>query len=84
MAETSKALTLCKMDDNGVSACKPSVTKPDPVPPSADCCKALSEADLVCLCGYKGSPMLSALGIDPDLALALPPKCNIPLPEGCQ
>ncbi|XP_019184100.1 PREDICTED: putative lipid-transfer protein DIR1 [Ipomoea nil] len=76
--------TLCNMTDDGLQACKPSVTLPDPVdPPSAACCTALSTADLPCLCSQKGSPMLSFLGIDPDLAMALPKKCNLTPPANC-
>lgn len=81
----SKAMSLCNMDDQGLMACKPSVTPPppDPVDPSSDCCDALKGADLKCLCSYKNSFLLPSLGIDPDLALALPPKCNLTLPPDC-
>ncbi|CAI9107296.1 OLC1v1006621C1 [Oldenlandia corymbosa var. corymbosa] len=79
------ALSMCNMDEEGLMACKPSVTPPPPAPvdPSAACCEALRGADLECLCSYKNSLMLPSLGIDPDLALALPPKCNLQLPQGC-
>ncbi|KAK4743915.1 hypothetical protein SAY87_010227 [Trapa incisa] len=81
--ENEEGGVLCKMDEDGLLACKPSVTKPDPVDPSADCCKALSGADLDCLCSYKNSMMLPALGIDPELAMGLPAKCGLPNPESC-
>ncbi|KAH9794135.1 putative lipid-transfer protein DIR1 [Citrus sinensis] len=83
--ESSRALSLCKMSDAGLEACKPYVTQdaPNTAAPSAQCCKALAGADLQCLCGYKGSPMLKAFGIDPDLALALPAKCNPPIAVPC-
>ncbi|XP_050206614.1 putative lipid-transfer protein DIR1 [Mercurialis annua] len=80
----TRSLTLCNMNDDGVMACKPSVTKPEPVaPPSEACCNALKGADLTCLCSYRNSLMLPALGIDPDLALALPAKCNLTPPANC-
>ncbi|KAH6814254.1 hypothetical protein C2S51_023272 [Perilla frutescens var. frutescens] len=77
------ALTLCNVTDDGFTACKPSVTPPAPVPPSPECCAAVSGADLKCLCSYKNSFLLPSLGIDPDLALALPAKCNVPSPGDC-
>ncbi|KAL3531045.1 hypothetical protein ACH5RR_010367 [Cinchona calisaya] len=81
----SMAMSLCNMDEKGLMACKPSVTPPppDPVDPSSECCDALKEADLKCLCSYRNSFMLPSIGIDPDLALALPPKCNLVLPPDC-
>ncbi|KAB5569805.1 hypothetical protein DKX38_003598 [Salix brachista] len=79
--EGSRAVTVCDISDEGLTACKPSVTKPDPVdPPSADCCKAVSGANFTCLCSYKNSYLLPYLGIDPDLAMALPSKCNLSIP----
>lgn len=76
--------SLCNMTDDGLQACKPSVTLPNPVdPPTAACCTALSTADLPCLCSQKGSPMLTFLGIDPALAMALPNKCNLTPPTNC-
>ncbi|KAF5470273.1 hypothetical protein F2P56_010797 [Juglans regia] len=77
------AVKLCDMDDDGLSACKPSVTQPDPVDPTPGCCQALSGADLKCLCSYKNSMVLPALGIDPDLAMALPAKCSLTPPADC-
>ncbi|EEF35098.1 putative lipid-transfer protein DIR1 [Ricinus communis] len=84
MFEGSRSLTLCDMNDDGLLACKPSVTKPDPVePPSPACCQALTGANLTCLCSYRNSLMLPSLGIDPDLALGLPSKCNLTPPADC-
>ncbi|GFP91180.1 putative lipid-transfer protein dir1 [Phtheirospermum japonicum] len=77
------ALSLCNVTEDGFTACKPSVTLPSPVPPTPGCCDAVSGADLKCLCSYKNSFMLPSLGIDPDLALALPAKCNLPSPTEC-
>lgn len=76
-------VSLCKMNEDGLVACKPSVTKPNTVDPTPDCCKALSGADLNCLCSYRNSMMLPALGIDPELAMGLPAKCGLPVPAGC-
>lgn len=81
--EGSRALELCKMSEQGLNACKPAVTQPNPVNPTSECCQALSGADLTCLCSYKNSMVLPALGIDPNLALALPAKCNLAAPSEC-
>ncbi|WOL15002.1 hypothetical protein Cni_G23783 [Canna indica] len=54
-----------------------------PAAPSPECCKALAKADLRCLCSYKNSPLLRTLGIDPELAVKLPPKCNLKTPANC-
>ncbi|KAG6433459.1 hypothetical protein SASPL_105073 [Salvia splendens] len=80
---SAKAMTLCNVTDDGFTACKPSVTPPNPVMPSPECCEAVTGADLQCLCSYKHSFLLPSLGIDPDLALALPAKCNVPSPANC-
>ncbi|KAJ0111273.1 hypothetical protein Patl1_03112 [Pistacia atlantica] len=84
LAESSRAMELCNIDDEGLTACKPSVMKPEPVAPSEECCKAVQGANLTCLCSYRTSPWLPAFGIDPDLALQLPPKCNLTPPADCQ
>ncbi|XVF21287.1 hypothetical protein REPUB_Repub12eG0077400 [Reevesia pubescens] len=83
MVEGSRAMTLCDMNDDGLEACKPSVTQPNPADPSPKCCDALKGANLTCLCSYKNSMWLPSFGIDPTLALALPPKCNLQMPPGC-
>lgn len=81
--DVAAGATLCNVTEDGFAACKPSVTPPDPVAPSPECCDAITGADLKCLCSYKNSFMLPSLGIDPDLALALPAKCNVPSPPEC-
>ncbi|XVF72332.1 hypothetical protein PTKIN_Ptkin12aG0112700 [Pterospermum kingtungense] len=81
--EGTRAITLCDMNDKGLQACKPSVTQPNPVDPSTQCCEALEAANLTCLCSYKNSFLLPSLGIDPQLAMALPPKCNLQMPPTC-
>ncbi|KAF8402206.1 hypothetical protein HHK36_013162 [Tetracentron sinense] len=73
----SKALVLCNIGEDGLTACKPSVSKPNPVSPSDECCKALSAGNMTCLCSYKNSMLLPYLGIDPGLAMQLPAKCNL-------
>ncbi|XP_059280672.1 putative lipid-transfer protein DIR1 [Lycium ferocissimum] len=83
IVEFSAGLSICNMNDDGFTACKPSVTQPNPVEPSTSCCEALSSADLQCLCSYRNSLLLPSLGIDPELALALPAKCNLTSPPSC-
>uniref|UniRef100_A0A2P2NFQ4 Lipid binding protein n=1 Tax=Rhizophora mucronata TaxID=61149 RepID=A0A2P2NFQ4_RHIMU len=77
------AQTICNVPYAGLMACKPSVTPPNPPPPTANCCSALSHADLHCLCSYKSSSVLPSLGIDPNLAMQLPAKCNLPHAPTC-
>ncbi|KAL4558517.1 hypothetical protein LXL04_036718 [Taraxacum kok-saghyz] len=67
-----QAAEICNMTEDGLMACKPSVTTEKPVDPTPECCKAVSGADMKCLCSYKGSMILPSLGIDPGLALSLP------------
>ncbi|XP_073012962.1 putative lipid-transfer protein DIR1 [Typha latifolia] len=74
---------ICNMTQQGIDACKPSVSGSDPTPPSKKCCSALAAADLPCLCSYRNSYLLPAYGIDPDLALQLPAKCHLALPAEC-
>ncbi|KAK7339060.1 hypothetical protein VNO77_19703 [Canavalia gladiata] len=83
MPKGSKGFSLCNMDEKGLEDCKPSVTEPNPVDPSSECCKALAGADLKCLCSYKNSTELPFLGIDPTLASSLPAKCNLTPPDNC-
>ncbi|MFQ6633774.1 hypothetical protein Gotur_011381 [Gossypium turneri] len=81
--EGSRAISLCDMNDEGLEACKPSVTQPDPVDPTPQCCQALKGANLTCLCSYKNSMLLPSLGIDPTLAMDLPAKCSLDMPSDC-
>lgn len=71
------------MSEEGLEACKPAVTKPNPAEPSSECCEALKGADLKCLCSYKNSSELPFLGIDPTLATSLPAKCSLTPPANC-
>ncbi|KAL0299097.1 UNVERIFIED_CONTAM: putative lipid-transfer protein DIR1 [Sesamum radiatum] len=54
-----------------------------PPPPSARCCAGLLHADWGCLCSYKNSKLLPQLGIDVNLIMQLPTKCNVPHPAHC-
>ncbi|TXG72907.1 hypothetical protein EZV62_001486 [Acer yangbiense] len=74
---------ICNISVSDLMKCKPAVTPPNPTQPTADCCSALSHADLHCLCGYKNSKLLPSFGIDPNLAIQLPRKCNLPHPPNC-
>ncbi|KAF5746263.1 hypothetical protein HS088_TW06G00433 [Tripterygium wilfordii] len=69
--------SICNISNEGLMACKPAVTKENPQPPTKECCQAIQGADFKCLCKLKADPRLPGLGIDPDLALDLPRKCNI-------
>ncbi|KAK9283505.1 hypothetical protein L1049_011751 [Liquidambar formosana] len=79
----TNAQTICNVSGGGLMSCKPAVTPPNPSPPSAACCSAISHADLRCLCSYRNSKLLPSLGIDPNLAMQLPDKCNLPHPAHC-
>lgn len=79
----SKAEGVCNMSMEDLNACKPSVSSLEPTEPSAECCSALADADLPCLCSYKHSFMLQSLDIDPDRAMQLPTKCNLTPPALC-
>uniref|UniRef100_A0A6N2LJS8 Uncharacterized protein n=1 Tax=Salix viminalis TaxID=40686 RepID=A0A6N2LJS8_SALVM len=73
--------TLCGMTAEGFDFCKPSVqTGVNPLPPSQSCCSALEKANLGCLCFFKKNypKVLSENKIDPNLAMQLPAKCNMP------
>lgn len=79
--EPCNAQTICNIPLSGLMACRPSVTPPRPTPPTADCCRALSHANMQCLCSYKNSSFLPSFGVDPKLALQLPAKCKLPAPN---
>lgn len=69
--------SICSMTKEGFKSCEASVSGQNPVPPSAACCSALSKADMQCLCLFKNSRLLPFYGIDPNVALLLPAKCNL-------
>lgn len=83
IVELSSGQSICKVPLNGLMACKPAVTAPNPAPPTTKCCSVLTHADLQCLCSYKNSQLLPSLGIDPNLAMQLPQKCKLPHPANC-
>lgn len=72
---------ICGMSPKGFKACEPSVSGQNAVPPTAECCSALSIADLSCFCQFKGSTLLGAYGINFDQAIQLPPKCGLESPN---
>ncbi|KAJ0988956.1 hypothetical protein J5N97_007312 [Dioscorea zingiberensis] len=74
---------ICNMSKDGLDSCKPAASGSTPTEPSQECCEALADADLQCLCSYKNSVWLPVYGIDPDLAMQLPEKCNLKLPQDC-
>ncbi|CAN1190418.1 Putative lipid-transfer protein DIR1 [Linum perenne] len=75
--------TICNVPIAGLRACKPSVTPPRPPPPTADCCRAASHADMRCLCSYKKSPLIPSLGISVPLVQQLPAKCRLSTAAKC-
>lgn len=83
MIGLGEAQTVCNMSFPDIFSCSSSMMPPNPTPPTAQCCTALSHADLKCLCDYLKAGAFSYLGIDPSLALQLPNKCNIPNPPTC-
>ncbi|KAH7670526.1 Bifunctional inhibitor/lipid-transfer protein/seed storage 2S albumin protein [Dioscorea alata] len=70
---------FCNMTQKGIVACKPVMTiGADPAMPVADdCCTALRVANIPCLCAQRSNPMIKYFGIDPNLALSIPSRCNI-------
>lgn len=79
----SEAQSICNMSINDLYACRPSATPPNPPPPSAQCCMALSHADLHCFCTYRNSRALPSFGVDPNLAMQLPKLCRLPNSPNC-
>ncbi|TYK16954.1 putative lipid-transfer protein DIR1 [Cucumis melo var. makuwa] len=78
-----EAQSICNMPIAGLYACRPAVTPPNPTAPTAQCCMALGQADLHCFCAYRNSGALSSFGIDPNLAMQLPKRCNISKSPNC-
>lgn len=83
LVHIADAQTICNMSGQELMSCRPAVTPPNPSAPSPVCCNALKHADIPCFCSYKNSNWLSPFGIDPNLALQLPEKCNFPRPANC-
>ncbi|GMH13431.1 hypothetical protein Nepgr_015272 [Nepenthes gracilis] len=80
----AKGLSVCGLTKEDLDACKPSVRLVSPVPPTPTCCNAIAGADLQCLCAYRKSTILPALGINPTEAANLPAKCNINPAFACE
>ncbi|GAB4837936.1 hypothetical protein Ancab_027464 [Ancistrocladus abbreviatus] len=73
----ARGQSICGLTKRDLDACMPAVRMANPLPPSSDCCKVVAGADLQCLCSYRKSTILPALGINPTEAIKLPAKCNI-------
>lgn len=78
-----EGLEICNMDAEQLAECLPAMRAGAPRAPSEACCAALGAADLPCLCRYKGNVLLRTVGVDPELAAALPGKCGIASPPEC-
>ncbi|KAK7299989.1 hypothetical protein RJT34_10828 [Clitoria ternatea] len=72
---SGEGANICNVDSSELEACRPAVTGDNPPPPDEQCCAALHQVNLPCLCQYKSK--LPSLQIDPKEALALPAKCGI-------
>ncbi|KAK7299990.1 hypothetical protein RJT34_10821 [Clitoria ternatea] len=70
---SGEGANICNVDSSELEACRPAVTGDNPPPPNEQCCTALHQVNLPCLCQYKSK--LPSLRIDPKEALALPAKC---------
>ncbi|KAI5649136.1 hypothetical protein M9H77_35141 [Catharanthus roseus] len=66
---------ICGITIDQLMTCKSAVESPDSIP-SADCCSALKKVHPpTCLCQYQSS--LAAFGIDKNLAMQIPEKCQL-------
>ncbi|XP_030441373.1 putative lipid-transfer protein DIR1 [Syzygium oleosum] len=81
MAGGAKATTVCNIPTDKLASCLPAVTGDHPTPPTEQCCKAISKADMQCLCRYRS--VLPNFGINPANAMALPEKCGLKAPPKC-
>ncbi|XP_022152678.1 protein LIM3 [Momordica charantia] len=54
--------------------CRPSVAPFRAIPPTEACCKAVKTLGQPCLCVLVNGPPIA--GVDRDLAMLLPEKCN--------
>lgn len=84
-ASGAAGFVVCKVNTNSMKAacssyCAVGSTEERP---KKECCKAVEHADFGCLCTYKGA--LQNMGnIDPDRAMQIPSKCNVPgAPTSC-
>ncbi|KAJ7960854.1 Protease inhibitor/seed storage/lipid transfer protein family protein [Quillaja saponaria] len=80
-AEANAGGGFCNVDSRKLTYCLPAVSGESPPPPTKQCCFVVRHANLPCLCSYKS--VLSALGINPKYAFALPGKCGLKTPPQC-
>lgn len=73
----ASAISVCKMNNDGISACLPSVRGSNPLLPSSKCCQAVRGPDLPCFCSYQHSYLVGTMGVNADRAKELPSKCGI-------
>ncbi|XP_026419804.1 putative lipid-transfer protein DIR1 [Papaver somniferum] len=78
-----KGVTICNMDSSQLAECLPAISsgQASPPPPTPGCCDVMKLADMHCLCTYK--VILPAFGVDPELAMGVPKKCNLTAPPEC-
>ncbi|KAI4364522.1 hypothetical protein MLD38_020601 [Melastoma candidum] len=77
VAGAGAQMTICNVTMAGLEQCLPAVRDPSPQPPTQACCTALKPANFPCFCQYKNNPIVKTMGIDINLAMKLPAKCNI-------
>uniref|UniRef100_A0A0E0AI80 Bifunctional inhibitor/plant lipid transfer protein/seed storage helical domain-containing protein n=1 Tax=Oryza glumipatula TaxID=40148 RepID=A0A0E0AI80_9ORYZ len=86
LAAARGAQGICNMSNGDFKLCQPAAAVSDPTDgPSAECCAALGEADLACICRYKGVAgfWMRIYHIDAARAMALPSKCGLTMPTNC-
>ncbi|KAK7395184.1 hypothetical protein VNO78_15731 [Psophocarpus tetragonolobus] len=75
----AQGVALCNIDSSQLQLCRAAASGQNPPPPNAQCCAVIRQANLPCLCKYKS--VLPIYGINPQKALALPPKCGLQSPK---
>ncbi|GAB4853929.1 hypothetical protein Ancab_018138 [Ancistrocladus abbreviatus] len=73
----AKGMTICGVNRDELYTCLPAAAAGNPAPPSPACCKATARANLQCLCSYRNSDIVLALGINLNEAMKVPAKCNV-------
>ncbi|KAG6548435.1 hypothetical protein Mapa_009922 [Marchantia paleacea] len=68
-------------DTSQLIPCLPAA-KPNPEPPTGQCCNLIHELTSDCLCAALQSPLAKVEGVDFLLALQLPHKCGRMVPKG--
>jgi Probable lipid transfer len=77
------ALSLCGLNNNGITVCLPSVRGSNPPRPTPSCCRAIRGANQQCFCSYQHSALVALLGVNVDQMRKLPAKCGIPKTSNC-